>query len=367
MGYFIKELPEWVVNFNKQRIPDQYFQKTWERKLSEAAYQISDQDDASYEDTWDGNTKTFPHIIDGNSKEISPTFYRQFGDSPFSNELLARFALATIDNEKLGQGKYPDFLAVSFSAPDLVGHMFGPYSQEVQDIIIRTDETIGSFLDELDKRLGLNNILVVLTADHGVAPIPAYARQHNLGGLRMDGLKLRKDMEELLVNRYGALKKGEEYILGLVNQQFYLNEALIREKKLDLKEIEDFVGQQAVRTEGVAAYYTRTKIIAGEISNTDIGQRIVAGFSPERSGNVFLLVKPFVQIAEAENEYNGTGHGTPYHYDTHVPIIFMGKQIKSGVYHEACSPSDITPTIATILEVEPPSGSVGRVLTEALK
>lgn len=367
-SYFIKELPEWVVKFNDQHIADQYFQKNWERKLPEVAYQISDKDDASYEATWEGNTKTFPHIIDGNSKVIGPTFYKQFGDSPFSNELLAKFALATIENEKLGQGKYPDFLTVSFSAPDLTGHMFGPYSQEAQDMIIRTDETIGVFLDGLDKQLGLNNVLVVLTADHGVAPIPKYAHQHNLGGLRIDGLKLKKDIEDRLIKRYGELEKAEDkYLFGLVNQQVYLNEALIREKKLDIKEVEDFVGQYAVKTEGFATYYTRSKIVAGEMPNTDVGRRIVAGFSPERSGNVFLLVKPFVQIAEAEEEYDGTGHGTPYHYDTHVPIIFMGKQVKSGVYREACSPSDIAPTLATILEVEPPNGSVGRILNEALK
>lgn len=366
--YFIKELPEWVVKFNEQKIPDEYFRKSWERKLPESAYQISDQDDASYEDTWKGNTKTFPHIIDGNNEKITPAFYKQFGDSPFSNELLAKFTLATIDNEKLGQGKYPDFLAVSFSAPDLTGHMFGPYSQEVQDMIIRTDETIGFLLDELDKRLGLSNILVVLTADHGVAPIPGYVQQRNLAGMRIDGLKLRKEMEELLTKQYGKPERdNDKYIFGLVNQQFYLNEALIRQKNLDLEKVENFVGQQALKTVGFAAYYTRTKIVAGEIPNTDIGKRIVAGFNAERNGNVFMLVRPFVQIAEAEDEYNGTGHGTPYSYDTHIPIIFMGRQIKAGIYREACSPSDIAPTLATILQVETPNGSVGRILTEAVK
>ncbi|MBI4851000.1 MAG: alkaline phosphatase family protein [Acidobacteria bacterium] len=365
--YFIKELPEWVLKFNEQRVPDQYFQKNWERKLPENAYNISDQDDASYEDTWDGNTKTFPHIIDGNSKEITPAFYKQFGDSPFSNEMLAKFALATIDSEKLGQDQYPDFLTVSFSAPDLVGHMFGPYSQEVQDMIIRTDETIGFLLDELDKRFGLNNILVVLTADHGVAPIPAYAQKHNLGGLRIDGLKLRKEMEERLIKQFGRLNNDDKYIFGLVNQQFYLNEDALKNKKLEIKEVEDFLGQQAVKTEGFANYYTRTKIVAGEMPSTDIGRKIIAGFSAERSGSVFMLLKPFAQIAEAEDEYNGTGHGTAYHYDTHVPIIFMGKQIKPGIYHTTSSPSDIAPTLATILDVEPPNGSIGRVLLEGLK
>jgi predicted AlkP superfamily pyrophosphatase or phosphodiesterase len=364
-SYFVKELPEWVENFNKEKIPDGYFKKAWERKLPEDAYNISDEDNVSYEVTWAGNTKTFPHIIDGNKSEISPTFYKQFGDSPFSNELLAKFALATIDNEKLGQGKYTDFISISFSAPDLVGHMFGPYSQEAQDIILRTDETIGNLLDALDKRFGLDNILVVFTADHGVAPIPAYTQKYNLGGLRIDGLKLKKDMEEKLVEHYGGAE-GKKYILGLINQQFYLNEPFIKEKKLNLKEVEDFLGGQALKTKGFAAYYTRTKIVAGEMPNTDLGKRIEAGFNPERSGNVFMLVNPFAQIAEAEDEYEGTGHGTPYHYDTHVPIIFMGKQVKAGVYNKPCSPSDIAPTMANILKVEAPNGSVGRVLGEAL-
>lgn len=365
-SYFMKELPEWVIKFNKEGFADEYFQKSWDRKLPIEAYNIADKDDASYEGTWKGNTITFPHIIDGNSKEKGPAFYRQFGDTPFSNDMLTKFALAAIDNENLGKDEYPDFLAVSFSAPDLIGHMFGPYSHEAQDIMLRLDDTIGNFLDQLDKRFGLNNLLIVLTADHGVSPIPEYAQAHNLGGGRIDGLALKAEMEKLLVKEFGKVG-NDKYILALINHQFYLNEELIKEKKLSLTQISEFLGQEAAKTKGVSAFYTKERILTGRMPDTDISRRIMAGYSNERCGNVFLLVEPFVLIAEAEDEYVGTSHGTPYHYDTHVPIIMMGSQVKPGVYKEACTPSDIAPTLANLLSVEAPSGSVGRVLTEALK
>lgn len=365
-SYFIKELPSWVSNFNEQHIPDGYFQKSWDRVLPIEAYDISDKDDLDYEDTWEGNTKTFPHVIDGNSKEITPKFYKQFADSPFSSEMLLKFALAAIDNEKLGKGKYTDFLAVSFSAPDLSGHMFGPYSQEAQDMAIRVDSIIEQFLDGLDQRIGLDNVLFTLTADHGVAPIPEYSVTHNFAGGRINGFELKDKMEQALVKRFGQLEK-EKYILSLVNHQFYLNEEAIKQKQLNLQEVENFLGQEALKVKGIANYFTHTKLMAGNVPNTDIGRRVMAGFNVERNGNVLLLVEPFVLIAEADDEFHGTAHGTPYHYDTHVPIIMMGKQVKSGTYREACTPSDIAPTLATLLEIEPPNGSVGRVLVEALK
>lgn len=365
-SYFMKELPEWVSKFNEQHIPDQYFQKNWDRKLPIEAYQISDKDDADYEDTWEGNTNSFPHIINGNSKEITPAFYKQFSDSPFSSEMLLKFALTTIDNEKLGQGKYPDLLAVSFSAPDLAGHMFGPYSQEAQDMVVRIDEIIGKFLDELDRKVGLDNIVFTLTADHGVAPIPEYSETHSFSAGRINGFELKDKMEQALETHFGELEK-DKYILSLVNHQFYLNETIIKKKQLKLAEVEEFLGKEALKTKGIANYFTRNQLMSGNIPNTDIGKRFMAGFNAERNGNVLLLVEPFVLIAEANDEFHGTAHGTPYHYDTHVPIIMMGKQVKAGIYREACSPSDIAPTLATLLEIEPPSGSVGRILTEALK
>lgn len=361
-SYFINELPSWVKSFNDQNLADKYFKQNWERKLPASAYEIADQDDAPYEDTWPGNTKTFPHIMDGNSAQIGPNFYKQFEATPFSNDLLVQFALTTLKNESLGQGNYPDLLAISFSATDLAGHMFGPYSQEEEDLVIRLDDALATLLDGLDKQVGLNNSLIVLTADHGVAPIPEYAQAHQLPGLRIDGLQLKERLEAALTAQYGAGK----YISALINHHIYLNEALIAEKHLNLSSVEDFVGQQALQTKGIAQYFTRTHLLAGIAPNTGIGQRVVAGFNAQRSGNVLLLVSPFTLIAEDKDEFTGTAHGTPYSYDTHVPIIMAGPGIKSGSFTQACTPSDIAPTIANILKIEPPSGAVGQVLSPAI-
>ncbi len=361
-SYFLQKLPDWVITFNQQHIADQYFQQQWQRKLPAAAYKISDRDDAPYEDTWAGNTTSFPHIINGNQSKISPEYYDQFTGTPFANELLAKFTLKTIEEERLGQGEYTDLLAVSFSAPDLAGHMFGPYSQEVQDMTLRLDDLLASLLDEIDRKLGLNNVLLALTADHGVSPIPEYMQTHGMSGRRIMGDTLRASIETALGNRYGA----GDYVQALVNHQIYLNEKLIEEKKLNPEEVEDLAGKAALKVAGIANYFTRTQILKGQLPATPLNQRIMAAFHAQRSGNLVLLVEPFTLIVEASDEMHGTAHGTPYHYDTHVPIIISGPQVKAGVYQLACSPADITPTLAAILKIEPPAAAVGRILTEAL-
>ncbi|MEW6735692.1 MAG: alkaline phosphatase family protein [Acidobacteriota bacterium] len=362
-SHFLEKLPDWVIRFNEQRLADQYFQRRWERKLPEIAYSISDRDDASYEDPWDGNTASFPHLINGNHDTISPAYYEQFKGTPFANDFLAQFSLTAVEQEQLGRDEYTDLLAISFSAPDLAGHKFGPYSQEIEDIIVRLDETLAQFLDALDRRVGLDNMLIALTADHGVAPIPGYAKMHKMGGMRIIGSELRERVEAALDARYGE----GNYILALINHQFYLNEKLLTEKGINITQAEELAGHEALKTAGIATYFTRTQLLAGQLPNTEIARRVMTGFHAQRSGNVFLLVEPFVLIAEDKDELAGTAHGTPYHYDTHVPIMISGPGIRPGVYHAPCSPTDIAPTLATLLNIEPPSGSVGRVLSEALQ
>jgi predicted AlkP superfamily pyrophosphatase or phosphodiesterase len=361
--YFINSLPDWVVNFNNQRLADQYFRKIWDRKLPDSAYNISDSDDAPYERAMEGEKTVFPHVIDGNESEIGAAYYHQFTATPFANEFLLRFAISALKEEKLGQDEFPDLLAVSFSSTDLVGHNYGPYSQEMEDMVIRFDDVLAIFLDAIDQQLGLDNVLIAFTSDHGVAPIPDYSQAHNQGGIRILGAELISNVEKALQSRYGE----GEYISSLVNNQFYLNEKTIREKKLNQAEVEDFVGQVAIKTKGIATFFTRSRILSGEVSNTVIGLKIMAGFHQKRSGDVWLLPEPLTLIAHGPDEIFGTDHGTPYVYDTHVPIIIAGYGIKPGIYQMPASPSDITPTLCSIVGIAAPSGSVGRVLNEAIK
>src|SRR5439155_10199844 len=147
---------------------------------------------------WEGTSVAFPHVINGNDTKIGPDFYYQFMATPYSNEFLGKFASTVLDQEKLGQDKYPNMLAVSFSATDIAGHMFGPYSQELEDIVVRLDDVLASLLDSIDRRVGLDNTLIALTADHGVAPIPGYSQAHGLGGARIMGSDLKEHIETTL-------------------------------------------------------------------------------------------------------------------------------------------------------------------------
>lgn len=359
---YLEKLPEWVSIFNDRHFADKYFGSIWDRKLPPRNYEISDDDDVAYEDTYTNSAKHFPYKINGNKDSISPSFYGQFIATPFANDFLVDFVNSAINNEKLDTDEYADLLAISFSSPDLAGHLFGPYSQEMQDMVLRLDDNIATLLDLLDKKYGLDNILLTLTADHGVAPIPEYAKAHGLGGNRIIYKPLLARLEKEIANRYGP----GEFILSLINHNIYLNTKLIAEKKLNLGEVEDFVGQEALKEPGIATYFTRTNLLAGLAPNTDLGRRVMAGFNFKNSGNIYLVVEPYTLIAESDLELTGTAHGTPYHYDTHVPILISGPGIKPGLYANACTPSDIAPTLSHLLKIEPPSGSVGRILSEAL-
>jgi predicted AlkP superfamily pyrophosphatase or phosphodiesterase len=361
-SYYFESLPAWVENFNNERNTDRYFQQKWEKSLPEDAYKISDRDDAPYESTWRGNTKTFPHAIDGGGSKIGPEFYIQFKGTPFANELMTKFAVGLIENERLGKQEHTDFLGLSYSAPDYCGHIFGPYSQEIQDMIVRLDGQLARLFDEIDSRIGFDKTIVVLTADHGVSPIPGYSQERGFNGLLIVKEDLQEKLEKILKERYGE----GDYILWYGNEQIYLNEEQLKKRGADIAEAEDFIGREAAKLPGIATYFTRTKLLKGEAPNTPIGRRIASGFHPKLSGNVWLLVEPFV-VVEWRDDIYVTSHKTPYHYDTHVPIVMSGPGIKPGVYNGECSPTDIAPTISTILKIEAPSGSIGRVLTEALK
>jgi predicted AlkP superfamily pyrophosphatase or phosphodiesterase len=376
-SYYATQLPAWVQAVNQQRPADKYFQKAWERKLPLTAYDISDQDDAPYESSWPNKSPKFPYVLEGNGK-FDEEYYHRFTETPFANDVLVDFALRAVDQEQLGKDEHPDLLGVSFSTPDLAGHLFGPYSQEMQDMVLRLDDSIATLLDNLDRRLGLENLVIAVSADHGVVPIPEYSQAHKLGGRRIIGTEMLRELEKGLVMRFGKLpedpqannKEAREgrYILCLVNHNLYLNETAIAAKGMAIAEIEDFVGRYAsTKIPGIANYFTRTAILQRQIVDTLISRRVAAGFHKDRSGNVFLLVEPFTLIAEDELELSGTDHGTPYHYDTHVPLILYGHNIKPGQYAIASSPTDIAPTLANILQIEPPNGCQGRVLSEALQ
>ncbi len=355
--YYFKELPAWVKKFDAGGRVDKYFGMKWERVMPAEAYKRAQAENLQPPRSALG--PQFPHVVNGGEEKPGPRFYNAFTISPFASEYLSEFGKAALDAESLGADEYPDLLSISFSSPDLAGHYYGPDSQEIVDTYVRLDRVIADLLNYIDKKVGLANTIVAVTGDHGVAPIPEYARSKGFDAGRAPGREVTESVNKALSARFGEGK----WVVGFVNDQLYLDQKLIAEKKVDPAEAERVAGDAALMANGVVNYFTRTQIVEGRMPVGPIGRRVTNGFNRKRSGDVWLITRPFWFFAEGDLP---TTHGSAYHYDTHVPVIFFGASVRAGRYNGACSPSDIAPTLAALLGVEPPSNLTGRVLVEAL-
>lgn len=383
--YYFNQLPDWVVRFNNRRMADGWFGARWERLLPEAEYlQRAGKDDVPWEniDKSSNDSNYFPHVVTGGVAAPSRPFYRAIDYTPFSNELLLAFAQEAITNEKLGDDDDTDLLSVSFSANDYAGHRFGPYSQEAMDMTLRVDSQIETLLDFVDERVGLRNTIVIFTADHGAAPVPEQAALMNLPGRRYQKAELRKIVEDGLKARYArkdrpatdylqTFTNKDEIEEGLINSNFYLNRAALKRDGVDIEECERVVGRLAMQMRGAARYFTRSQLENQRISAADrMGRRVLNGFHPGRSGDVIVVFEPYTIVFDLPDDHadprSSATHGSPYAYDTHVPLIIMGRDFAKGSYTQAATPADIAQTLASLLKVQAPSCSVGRVLSEAL-
>ena len=354
--YYFNDLPDWVKTFNREMRPDRWFGKRWEKLLPESAYARSTADDAPHE-KFSAGIK-FPYTITGGEEKPGSKFYTQFEYTPFANDYLVDFAKAALEHEQMGADDVTDLLTISFSSNDLVGHYYGPYSHEVQDITLRTDRTLAALFGYLDQKIGLDNVTVVLTADHGVAPVPDHARTFGYGG-KIEAKIITDAVESALAQKFGEAK----WVVQTVNGNVYLEEAAIEKHKLNAEEVERFAAQEVMKLTGVAECFTRSQILSGRLPQTRIARSVANGFHSERNGNLVIVTEPFYFIGEGVT----TTHGSPYSYDTHVPVIFFGARVAAGAHYDAASPADIAPTLAALLKIETPSNSVGKILAGAIK
>lgn len=363
-SYYLTQLPAWVVRFNQSRFADKYFGARWDRLLPEAEYEKRTGADAP---PWENigrvkDTNSFPHIITGGVQRPGQEFYEAFEYSPFANELLESFAEQAIINEGLGTDDDTDLLSVSFSSNDYVGHRFGPYSHEEMDMVLRVDRQIEKLLNFVEAHVGLRRTIVVFTADHGVAPIPEHAATLNLPGGRVKRDDILNAIRAAIRARYGREK---EYVQHFTNGNVYFDLAALRRDGIARAEIERLAAEAVMTVPGVARCFTRTQLETHGVSSSDpIARRVYNGFNPRRNGELVIIYEPFKFLSEFPA---GTTHGTPYSYDTHVPLIIMGTGVRPGLYNQAATPADIAPTLATLLRVQPPSSATGRVLIEALE
>ncbi len=350
--YYYDEYPEWVAEWNDAKHADRYLDKSWNLLRDRSSYIYRDQDERDVELTHPQIGETFPHSLEGLRGRA---LYGALTVMPFADELTADFAKEAVLHEKLGQGGETDMLMLGLSATDGVGHVFGPYSLEAEDNILRLDVLLADFFAFVDEEVGLDKTILVLSSDHGVDGNPPGQRMGQL-----DPGTAVETARAALKARYGD---DREYVhRRLATPYIYFRAELLQDHAEDIAEMEDLVAEALLDVDGVAFAIPRHKILAGDLDDSPLMQRIARSFHAELSGNVFVVQEEFYRIYTTLR-YTAT-HGSPYSYDTHVPVMFAGPGISKAESDREVGPESIAATLAALLKIEPPSHATGPVLKE---
>lgn len=357
--FYMKALPDWVVKFNRKQLVKKYMKNGWDTYKPIETYVESARDNRPYESKdFGGMPPVFPY--DFKQLDSSVNLNELIKVTPFGNTLTTDMALAAVDGETMGQDDITDFLAVSYSSPDYVGHAFGPYSKEIEDTYIRLDLELERLMDELDKKVGVGNWTMFLTADHAVADIPGYLKElgHSVDYVKNSDQK--KEILKALEDRFGT----SDLIENVSNHQIFLNREEIANKQLDIGEVKTFLIAEMNKLVGMNAVFDAASIANYEGNYLDV-KLIAAGINAHMSGDV-IYTHDAGWLGQWHKDNGGTTHGSGYSYDTHVPMIFYGWGIKKGStvnYHPI---TDIAPTISTLLNLKLPSGCTGQPAVELL-
>ena len=362
--YYMKEYPVWWQTFYASRPQDKYFGKAWTPLLPDDAYARSAPDDRPWSKNYKGLGTKFPHPISGGSDRPSSVYYDAMIWTPYGDDLTLDFVKAAIEGENLGKNPagVPDLLAISWTSHDYIHHLFGPESKQSQDHVLRLDRLFAEFFQYLDSRVGLDNVLITLSADHGFMNIPEYSASKNLDAGRIDPEKMVEEVNASLSKRFG----DGRYVTTWWNPTLFLDYGLIESKKLNRTDVESAAAQFLIEYPGIAFVYTRSQLENGDLPPTRIAKQVAVAWHQQYSGDIVLINKPNWYLFEKPLAYAAT-HGTPYAYDTNVPLMFLGsKWVKPGKYGEA-EVVDLGRTLAFLLNARPPNGCEGRVLTEVLR
>lgn len=348
-------LPDYIQAVNEEDWATNLFDTVWDTLLPSERYsarRLREQDGVY--GVWASIGDTFPHRINGGLAKPGPAFYEALTFTPQSLGKVVDLAQAIVVNEGLGRDQYTDLLTVGLSTNDKVGHAFGPYSPEVHDITVRTDREVARLLSMLDKEVGLENLLLVVTADHGVAALPEYSREVRLGGGRISQEALLGAIDETLTAEFGS----GSYVRGFYDPHLYLNLAGLSSEQQ--KRAEELAKEAVESVEGVKSAILSRHIEEGRHRNTSWERKISASYFPERFGDLLVIKHPNWMVSF--DTPKGTTHGTGWTHDSHVPLIVLGPGVPPGRYRKTCTPRDIVPTLAEILSLTPPSAADGELL-----
>lgn len=349
--YYMKALPNWVNDFNKKKWVDQYYLKGWNTLYPVNTYTQSTADENNYEVKTMG--KNFPY----NLSAFAGKNYNLILGTPYGNTLTTQFSKAAIEKEQLGSDSVTDFLAISYSSTDYIGHSYGPNSIEIEDTYLRLDQELAELLDYLDTRVGKDQYLLFLSADHGAAHNPRFMKDNKMPAGNVDALKLEAALNLALKAKFGA----DELVIGIINFQVVLNQPVIElNAKLKSDEITAWIIKYLSKLEAVSQVFSLDDLET-TVLNSTVKNRIANGYYPKRSGQIQIVYKP--QWLEGF-ENGGTTHGLWNPYDAHIPLIFYGWNIQPGIANREMFMTDIAPTLAALLKIQVPNGSIGKSITE---
>ena len=334
--YYREVLPQWVQDFNRSR-PAKYWDREWKDKQNQPLASTA------HRKAKDGSEAGFYEVV---------------GSTSFANEYEFEFAKQLMASEDVGRGPATDLLSISLSANDILGHRVGPDSREMQQMALDLDSELADFINFLGRQIGLVNVWIALSADHGVSPLPDAVRKlhipaANLGAAKMEE-QINHDLAQKLSGGRPATYVKLDYPLA------WLNPDAFAAARVGQRDAEQDVGE-ALKQAGLRGYYSKSQLAAGEVPDTELGRKYLNSYSPE--GSWFVIGIPSIFSVGASS---GTDHASPYNYDTHVPLAFYGWPFQPGTYRERTEPIDLAATLASLLGINAPTHSVGRVLTEAL-
>jgi len=361
--YYMKELPQWVNDFNKKELAKQYLSQQWTTMLPIDQYTESDADDNECEELFKGKEKpTFPYDI--------PALMKQNGElalirsTPFGNTFTKDFAVETIKNENLGKGSVSDFLCVSFSSTDYIGHQFGPQSVEVEDCYIRLDKDLAEFFKFIDEWIGKTNALVFLTSDHGAGEAVPCLLKKNIPAGVIDEKAVSDSLKKFFLRTY-----KDSFLIAVSDFDIYLDREKINKKNMSVANVSYKTAQYLMTLDGIADAVTATTLDGEKNFFTDgsardaIRAKVRMGFYQNRCGDIIFVLKEHW----LEGFHKGTSHGSPYSYDTHVPLLWWGYNVKQGSSNEAITITQIAPTVSKLLKIPMPSGCTTKPISSLVK
>ncbi|MFT5738560.1 MAG: putative AlkP superfamily pyrophosphatase or phosphodiesterase [Maribacter sp.] len=354
--YYMSELPTWVADFNTSGAAQSY-KRAWTTIKDISTYTESGPDNNAYEGLLEGESApTFPHnttsLLDKDKN------FEIIKGTPFGNSITADFAIEALDKEELGMDDDTDFLAISFSSTDYVGHKYGVNSKEIQDTYLRLDADLERLLTALDKKVGEDEYTVFLSADHGAVEVPTYLKDMKIPAGYVDYSTIKTKFSDFLKYKYGT----EDIVKNFSNLQIFLDHKIIKNLDLEVKQVQEDIAKEYLGYDFIDRVYTGNQMWQNEYTR-GIPYILQNGYNQKRSGDVLLVLKPgFISYGKT-----GSTHGSPQIYDTHAPLVFFGKGIKKGSTVERTEISDIAPTISALLGISFPSGSTGKPISVVLQ